>query len=121
MAGNRSLELLTFSNLQMATEAFLEVLPEPSDPQYRDRLVQALRDGNGHASRFPLILAVEFADTFEVIAHRENTSTGFSGTLFRSKITDLSRGLVSGEYALSFRSTEFVDDVIRDATGTGEL
>jgi len=121
MADNRTQELFTFANLHIAAEAFLDVLPASSDPQYRERLVQALRDGNGRASRFPVVLAEEFADTFEIIAHRENTPTGFSGTLFRSKVTDLARGLYAGQYTLSFRSTEFVDDAIRDATGTGDL
>ncbi|MBK6638462.1 MAG: hypothetical protein IPG34_12865 [Rhodocyclaceae bacterium] len=52
-----------------------------------------------------------------------NTGTGFSGTLFRSKITDPSKGLVAGELVVSFRSTEFVDDHIRDnvATNTQEI
>lgn len=96
----------------MAAEAFLDALPPPSSPQFRGAFIQALEDGNGHASKFPPILAEEFADSYEIIAHQDHTSTGFSGTLFRCKVTDAARGLVAGEYTLSFGSTESVEDSI---------
>jgi len=121
MAVNQPSQLLNFAGLQMAAEAFLDELPAKDDPGYRQALVAALAVGNGRASRFPATLAEEFADTFDIIAQKENTATGFSGTLFRSKVTDATRGLVAGEYTLSIRSTEFVNDAIRDSTGTNDL
>jgi len=110
---NRAQELLTYSHLQIAAEAFLDEF----DTSTRAGVLAALTIGNERASRLPLVLAEEFADTFEVIAHQPNTSSGFSATLFRSKVTDPARGLVAGEYTISIRSTEFVDDAIRDSTG----
>lgn len=70
-----------------------------------------LTTGNKHASRFPPSLAASFlAEGWEVLAHQPNTSTGFSGTLFENKTTH--------ELVLSFRSTEFIDDAVRDTQVT---
>ena len=44
--------------------------------------------------------------------HRPNTTTGFSGTLFKNRNT--------GEYVLSFRSTEFIDDQVNDSEVTNK-
>lgn len=41
------------------------------------------------------------------------TGSGFSGTFVRNRLT--------GELTLSFRSTEFIDDAVRDTKATGEL
>ena len=40
----------------------------------------------------------DFSDTWEIVSHQKNTASGFSGTLMRNKVT--------GEYTISFRSTE---------------
>lgn len=45
----------------------------------------------------------DFSDTWELIAHQKNTSSGFSGTLLLNRL--------SGEYTLSFRSTESKGEV----------
>jgi hypothetical protein len=109
--------LLTYADLQMAAEAidlgrFLsgEVTLEA-----------ALIVGNGRSSRFTPTQAAQFVLDWEVVRHQENTGTGFSGTLFRCRRTDVARGLVEGELVLSFRSTEFVDDAARDNQATNAL
>jgi hypothetical protein len=120
MANSQIQQYLRFANLQMAAEAFIVEQGSggnavvPSDAEVRDRLVR----GNFHASRFSLETAQDFIDTYEVIAQdrndpREPTGTGFSGTLFRDRMT--------GELTLSFRSTEFIDDAVRDGKATNEL
>jgi len=48
-----------------------------------------------------------------VVEQKENTPTGFSGTLFRNSETN--------ELVMSFRSTEFVDDAARDNQATNTL
>jgi Ca2+-binding RTX toxin-like protein len=96
-----------FANLQMAAEAFLE------GASTKGALVQALIAGNGHTNRFAVPLAQQFADQFRVVDHVANTTSGFSGTLFKNT--------ANGELTLSFRSTEFVDDALRDQTATGNL
>ena len=112
---------LKFANLQMAAEAILSNF-NYSTP---DGLLAALKFGNNRASKFTDVLAHQFiADGWVVAAHQANAGTGFSGTLFRyNGTTDPSQGLVNGELVLSFRSTEFIDDVARDnqATNTMEL
>jgi len=40
-----------------------------------------------------------FTDNYEIVTHYPNDATGFSATLFKNKLT--------GEYTLSFRSTEY--------------
>jgi hypothetical protein len=97
-----------YANLQMAAEAFLT---NPDGTIKIDKAyITALEDGNGHPSRFPTLLAEEFASTWEVVAQQENTPSGFSGTLFREKAT--------GDLVMSFRSTEAIDDTLRDSEGT---
>jgi hypothetical protein len=117
MSVSQSQELLKFAHIQMAAEALLGGLNPESE---RDQLINALIVGNRRASAFPVVLAGEFADEWVVVSHRENAAgSGFSGTLFRSRSPNSDAG--THEYALAFRSTEFVDDSIRDATSTGDL
>jgi Ca2+-binding RTX toxin-like protein len=106
-------DLLKYANLQMAAEAFLV---NGTTPKIGSDLKQALTDGNGHASRFTETQATAFADQTDgwtVLDQRANTSTGFSGTLFKNNKT--------GELVMSFRSTEFLDDAARDSQATNTL
>ncbi len=89
---------LKCANLQMAAEAFL-VSPDGS---IKGDIPTALREGNLHASKFTETEATKFADEWQVVAQKPNTTTGFSGTLFRNRLTN--------ELVISFRSTEFIDD-----------
>lgn len=79
----------------------------------RERLIE----GNTHASHFTPTQAADFVNEYTVLAQYRNDpllpgGTGFSGTLFKSK---------SGELTLSFRSTEFIDDNVRDSVSTNKL
>jgi pimeloyl-ACP methyl ester carboxylesterase len=121
-------EYLKYANLQMAAEAFLKdkvIDPETNKEIDRVRysgrpLIDALIDGNNHASRFTESEATKFESEWEIVAQLPNTTTGFSGTLFRCKVTDESRGLKAGDYVISFRSTEFIDDAARDNEATNK-
>ena len=118
-------DYLKYANLQMAAEAFLVVEKGTSTiiatGTPKENLIVALIQGNDRASRFTQSEAQKFEADWEVVAQIPNTQTGFSGTLFRCKVTDPSRGLVEGEYVISFRSTEFVDDAVRDSAATNTL
>lgn len=111
-------DYLKYANLQMAAEAFIR---DPNTGVLRasgQQLIDVLVAGNGHASRFTQTQAEAFADAntgWTVLDQRANTSTGFSGTLFKNNQT--------GELVISFRSTEFIDDAARDnlATNTDEI
>lgn len=90
-------------------------------------LIRALMDSNRHASRFTDTQAKKFADAntgWTVVSQYsadnpgtenviETSTTGFSGTLFKNNQT--------GEYVLSFRSTELIDDAARDNRATNTL
>ncbi|MFE8643843.1 hypothetical protein ACFX58_02000 [Sphingomonas sp. NCPPB 2930] len=106
-------QYLSYANLQMAAEAFIrdEITGELKNTgtEYEKSLTR----GNDHASRFVATQAQKFAAEWDVIDQRANTTTGFSGTLFRNKETR--------ETVLSFRSTEFIDDAARDNKATNEL
>lgn len=109
-------DYLKYANLQMAAEAFL--VNESGDDKGRVKadIKTALIDGNGHASRFTETEATKFVDPdtgWTVLDQRANTKTGFSGTLFKNNET--------GDLVLSFRSTEFIDDAIRDSAATNSL
>lgn len=62
--------LLTFANLQMAAEARLDLHPD---------LFTALREGNNRSSKFPEVLAQQFAAQWEVVARQSSTSAGLRG------------------------------------------
>lgn len=118
---------------QMAADSYLDD-PSESDDQAepfdfkRDGDLQVrLRNGANHynhveqqeqdgrplsATRMTPQMAQDFIDTWEVIDHLPNTTSGFSATVLKHKAT--------GAYTLSFRSTESKDavdggDVERDS------
>jgi len=102
---------LEYSKLQLASEAFL-INRDTGEEQFSGNLLlSALKTGNDHSSKFTPTEAADFAARYEVVAHQANTGTGFSVTLFKDN---------AGNYTLSFRSTEFVEDVLRDSIGTNE-
>ncbi|HNL91239.1 MAG TPA: hypothetical protein PKH05_19315, partial [Nitrospira sp.] len=102
----------------MAAEAFIRDERSLELFASGERLVAVLKRGNDHTSRFPESEARKFADTWEVLDQRANTPTGFSGTLFRRVRDDPATGAKAGELVLSFRSTEFIDDTVRDNEAT---
>jgi len=117
--------LLKYAHLQMAAEARYGVTNEVigEEKEFSSIHVPNLITGNGRSSKFTATDAAWFKDIWEVVAHKSNTSTGFSGTLFKAKQSDPECGIVAGEQVISFRSTEFADDAARDnqATNTMEV
>src|SRR5690349_9401539 len=116
--GTKLSDLLSAAKLQMASESFLmrevDAGRIPTPDEIRNRVVE----GNTHASRFVELRAEEFVVNYELLAQYRNDpkktgGTGFSGSLFRDRIT--------GELTLSFRSTEFIDDNVRDSKSTNAL
>lgn len=106
---------LKYANVQMAAEADLALFSNQAT-------VESLTYGNNRSSKFPITLANQFSKDWEVVDHKANTSTGFSGTLFKYiGETDPARGLAKGELVMSFRSTEFADDAARDNEATNKL
>jgi hypothetical protein len=106
-------EYLKYADLQMAAEAFIR---DPKTDELRNSgqlLIRALMTGNDHSSSFTRVQATEFESQWEALDQIANTTTGFSGTLFRNKDTD--------ELVMSFRSTEFIDDAARDNQATNLL
>jgi ELWxxDGT repeat protein len=103
--------LLKYANLQMAAEAFYPEVLNGQPPLTIS--ADTLKSGNNRASRFTEVLAKNFSDTWKVAAHKANTSTGFSGTLFVNKSDE-------NDLVLSFRSTEFLDDAARDNYATNQ-
>jgi Ca2+-binding RTX toxin-like protein len=111
--------LLKYANVQMASESLFGIEPqdEPGSLKFSDSMTAAsLELGNTRSSKFTAVQAAEFTDEqtgWRVIEHKSNTTTGFSGTLFKSNAT--------GELVLSLRSTEFADDAARDNQATNTL
>ena len=107
---NTTASYLKYAHVQMAAEAFL-IDPDTNAIVIDDRYRQALIAGNGFNSKFPVSLAAEFRANWEVVAHAPNSESGFSGTLFKGR----EGGQYAGELVLSFRSTEFIGDAMRDS------
>lgn len=106
---NNIASFLKYASLQMAAEAVNLDQVQAGEMT----LNQALVLGNNRASRFTATQATAFSDQYEIVAYQANTSTGFSGTLFKDNET--------GELILSFRSTEFLEDAARDNQATNAL
>lgn len=104
---------LKFAHIQMAAEALYGKRPESGSGVTFSGVINkdVLIAGNNRPSIFPDTLAAEFVTQWEVVEHVANTSTGFSGTLFRARKSDPATGIVEGELVLSFRSTEIKGSV----------
>lgn len=133
---NNPATILEFSRLQLAAEAlygFKDAKPNFEDSKgvaSAGNLVfnyeikpEHLMSGNDHNSKFTPTDAAEFVENWEMVAHIANTTTGFSGSLFRAKKDIPGTDIKRGDLTISFRSTEFVDDATRDsqATNTFEI
>lgn len=106
---------LKYANLQIAAEALYGLkAASAGSPFQGDIDVQVLMLGNERTSKFTATQAQSFiAEGWTIADHISNTRSGFSGTLFKNKET--------GELVMSFRSTEFVDDAVRDNQATNSL
>lgn len=124
-------QYLEFANLQIAAEAFYRKINDAPNWQVGDRgnvkfenlILQpkALESGNNHTSKFSPTLAAEFIQKWKMVAHIANTGTGFSGTLFEALNDIPGTEIKKGDLTLSFRSTEFVEDAVRDNRATNKF
>jgi Ca2+-binding RTX toxin-like protein len=129
MTAPTTAEYLKFVNVQMAAESlfgFNAYTAKGSLIPGEARINQSIRaedlvTGNLHASKFTPTEAAKFAAQWQVVEHKSNTTTGFSGTLLRAVKDDPATGTKAGEYVMSFRSTEFLDDAGRDNQATNTL
>ncbi|WP_225757763.1 hypothetical protein [Cardiobacterium sp. Marseille-Q4385] len=121
---------LEYAHLQIAAEAFIKGSRgetfeigknENKEERKGEDLAKDLIKGNWHSSKFSKTLADEFVKRWKVVRHIGNTGTGFSGTLFEAIADNPAAGIKEGQQVLSFRSTEFVDDAVRDSRATNEL
>lgn len=113
---------LKYANLQMATEALIVGKNEAPGTRNGGPLsVDVLTVGNERSSKFTTVQTEEFTKDWSVVEHISNTTTGFSGTLFRALRDAPERGIKAGELVISFRSTEFADDATRDNQATNTL
>ena len=101
-------EILDFALLQSAAECYLDNITDIS--LLKERLTEGANKAHlqgknpsdsilASATRFTDRQIDWFTRNYEIVTHYPNDNTGFSCTLFRNK--------ESGEYTLSFRSTEF--------------
>ena len=128
-------ELLEMSRTQIVAEAFLKdedgnpefLHPNKEKNEYTFKDVfldpKILKDGNNHTSKLTEPQIKEFMENWKVVAYLPNTTTGFSGTLFQAKRDIPGTTIKAGEKVMSLRSTEFIDDAVRDneATNTKEI
>ena len=113
---------LKYAHLQIAAEALYDLKESPPETRFENAILERmLTTGNDRTSRFTTTDAEWFTKTWTVVEHISNTTTGFSGTLFRALKDDSVRGIAAGELVLSFRSTEFADDAVRDNQATNTL
>jgi hypothetical protein len=107
MSTNEITTWLGFTLMQMAAESYLDGIANLDDRNLvRDRLLlgnnHPLLDPDVHgATRFTDSLATRFLDTYRIVNHHANDSTGFSATLMQERGTN--------NFTLSFRSTEYRD------------
>ncbi|MBP5789608.1 MAG: hypothetical protein J6W29_05175, partial [Neisseriaceae bacterium] len=129
-------ELQTYANVQIAAETLYGLLNGHlgdttnidqtnflTGTHWGQTSIELLREGNKHSSLFSETQAKEFVENWEIVSHLPNTATGFSGTLFRVKAENgiPNTTLKQGDLVISFRSTEFVEDQLRDSIATNTL
>lgn len=122
-------ELLEMSRTQIVAEAFLkdeDKKPEFLHPEgytFKDVALkeEILKDGNNHTSKLTEPQIKEFMENWKVVAYLPNTTTGFSGTLFQAKRDIPGTTIKAGEKVMSLRSTEFIDDAVRDNQATNKM
>jgi Ca2+-binding RTX toxin-like protein len=115
-------DYLKYAELQTAAEAFIRDEQTGELKNTGTEYLGALTTGNGHTLKFTSTQAAErFATRWEVLDQKANTSTGFSGTLFKAKKDDPASHIKAGDLVLAFRSTEFIDDEVRDSQATNDL
>jgi len=97
---------LDFALQQVSAESYLDELNFGDEKAVKDRLKVGannyrvpLNEEKPHSTRMTDLQADYYWDNFEIVDHLPNRSSGLSATLTRNKKT--------GEYTLSFRSTEF--------------
>ena len=123
-------QYLEFANLQIAAEAFYDRINDAPNWQVGNQgnikfeniiTKPLLVTGNDHNSKFSPTLAAEFIQKWKMVAHIANTGAGFSGTLFEALNDIPGTEIKKGDLTLSFRSTEFVEDAVRDNRATNKL
>ena len=124
-------ELLEMSRTQIVAEAFLKdedkklEFLHPEGYTFKNVALDSkiLEEGNNHTSILTAPQIKEFMENWKVVAYLPNTTTGFSGTLFQAKRDIPGTTIKAGEKVMSLRSTEFIDDEVRDSqqTNTHEI
>ena len=126
-------ELLEMSRTQIVAEAFLKdeddkpefLHPNKEKNEYTFKDValvpKILKYGNNHTSKLTEPQIKEFMENWKVVAYLPNTTTGFSGTLFQAKRDIPGTTIKAGEKVMSLRSTEFIDDAVRDNQATNKM
>lgn len=105
----------------MAAEAFIADRVTGSLSGSGGELISVLKVGNDRNSVFAEVQAKQFAAHWAALDQIKNTGTGFSGTLFVCIADDVATGAKMGEKVISLRSTEFVDDAVRDSVATNTM
>lgn len=108
-------ELLEMSRTQIVSEAFLKdedkksefLHPNPDVDGFTFKNIKLneniLKDGNNHTSKLTEPQITEFMENWEVVAYLPNTTTEFSGTLFKA-LEDIPRsGVKAADQILPFR------------------
>jgi hypothetical protein len=104
-------DLRDLSQAQLAAEAFLVF--GNGNLKTGAGLDDALKEGNRHASKFTVSELQKFKTTWTVMSQEANTTTGSAARLLQNNISE--------EYVLAFRSTEFIDDAVRDNKATNDF
>ena len=98
---------LNFALQQMTAESYLSGIDITSDTQVRPRLLRGNNapgfDPPVNYTRFTEQQADRFLTSYDIIDHHANDATGFSATLMRE--------IGTNNFTLSFRSTEFKNQV----------
>src|SRR6188472_341825 len=104
MAQNEVATQLEYAMLQLAAEAMFGVAHEGTAGQTTtaEMTADVLTKGNDHSSKFTDAQVEGFLKNWQLVEHRSNTATGFSGTLFKYIGQDSDElGLRAGQLVMS--------------------
>src|SRR4051794_3340413 len=101
MSANAVTTYLKCAELQMAAEALFNLQGQTPGTTFSGAIPpDFLTAGNNRSSKFTTTEAEQFAKDWVVVEHKSDTTTGFSGTLFKCLTDDPARGLTRGELVM---------------------
>lgn len=112
--GSENTNLINQFKVSVGAVANLSDAEVYNTPDYTSPSLSSYEGGAGRYTKITSTQIDDFIKKYDIIDYHGNDDSGFSATVFKNKLTN--------ELTISFRSTEFGEDYLKDAVGAdGEM